>query len=101
MIYLDLGIVFAGWLVAQLLFSGYEAHVPLRKRIAKIAIMLVVFALIHRFAGRAAFYSLLLLMSVGIAILHGYWFHYRNGIHWRKAEPREKYLQLIGEDGAR
>ena len=33
----------------------------------------------------------------GMAILHGYWFHFRYGIHWRTAEPREQYLRLIGK----
>ncbi|MEJ2349984.1 MAG: hypothetical protein P8Y03_09375 [Anaerolineales bacterium] len=27
-----------------------------------------------------------------------YWFHFRHGVHWRTAEPRDRYLQLIGEE---
>lgn len=96
---LDLSIFVAGWVLAQILFKGYEAHVPLAKRAAKLAVLTLVFSPIHYFFGRGFFYGLLALMSVGIGILHGYWFHYRNGIHWRTAEPRDKYLQLIGEEG--
>jgi hypothetical protein len=99
LIFLDLGIFFTGWLLAQILFNGYEAHVPLSKRASKFAVLLIVFSSIHYFAGRWLFYGLLLLMALGIGILHGYWFHYRNGIHWRTAEPRDRYLQLIGEKG--
>lgn len=96
-IILDMSIFFAGWLLAQFLFSGYEAHVPLAKRITKFLVLFVIFLAIDYFIGRWAFYGLLLLMTAAIAILHGYWFHHRHGIHWRTAEPRDEYLRLIGE----
>jgi hypothetical protein len=98
LIYLDMTIFFAGWLLAQILFNGYEAHVPLTKRVAKLAVLFAIFLAIHYFIGRWLFYTLLLLMAVGIGILHGYWFHFRHGIHWRTAEPRHRYLRLIGEE---
>ncbi len=97
MFYLDLSIFLLGWFLAQILFYGYEAHVPWSKRISKLIVLFVVFLPIHYFGGRGIFYGLLLLMTAGIAILHGYWFHFKNGIHWRTAEPRDKYLLLIGE----
>lgn len=96
-IYLDMTIFFGGWLVAQILFKGYEAHVPWVKRISKLAVLFLIFLAIYYFWGRWVFYGLLGLMAVGIGILHGYWFHVRHGIHWRTAEPCEKYLRLIGE----
>lgn len=96
MVYLDLGILVGGWLAAQILFHGYEAHVPLAKRTAKLAVLFVVFLAIHLIAGRSIFFAFLLLMTLGIAVLHGYWFHCRHGVHWRTAEPREKYFRLIG-----
>ena len=92
----DFAVLWSGWFIAQLLFQGFEAHVPWSKRLSKLLIISLVLAAVHRWLGRPFFYGLLLLMSVGIAILHGYWFHYRHGIHWRKAEPRDKYLELIG-----
>lgn len=97
-IYMDMKIFFGGWLLAQVLFKGYEAHVPLPKRLTKLAVLFAIFFPLRYFAGRRLFYSLLLLMSLGIGILHGYWFHFRHGIHWRTAQPREKYLQLIGAE---
>ena len=96
-IVLDITLLVAGWLLAQFLFSGYEAHVPITKRLSKLVVICIIFIAIRYIAGRTIFYALLLLMTTGITILHGYWFHYRNGIHWRTAEPRDKYLQLIGE----
>ena len=98
-IVVDMSIFLLGWLIAQILFSGYEAHVPLGKRIGKFAVLFVIFLAIDYFVGRWLFYGLLLVMTVAIAILHGYWFHYRHGIHWRTAEPRAEYLELIGEEG--
>lgn len=96
MVYLDMSILVAGWFAAQVVFHGYEAHVPIVKRTAKLFVLFVVFLAIHLFAGRWLFFALLLLMAVGIGVLHGYWFHYRHGVHWRTAEPRDEYLQLIG-----
>ncbi|HAA53914.1 MAG TPA: hypothetical protein DCE42_04125 [Myxococcales bacterium] len=85
-----------GWCLGQLIFRAYEAHVSLHKRIAKCIILLVLFVCIRWFVGRWGFYSLLGVMTLGIGILHGYWFHYKHGVHWRTAEPRERYLRLIG-----
>jgi len=93
---MDFLVFFGGWGIAQMVFSGYEAHVPGSKRLLKILILGAIFGLVHVLVGRWLFYSLLGTMALGIAILHGYWFHWRNGIHWRKAEPRDKYLRLIG-----
>lgn len=36
----------------------------------------------------------------GIGILHGYWLRYHNSVHWRTAEPRDEYLEFIGEENA-
>ncbi len=92
---LDLLVFFAGWVAGQFIFHAYEAHVPIAKRVAKLLAMSGVFVVVHVTFGRRFFYGLLALMTTGMAVLHGYWFHCRHGIHWRTAEPREKYLQLI------
>lgn len=92
----DLLFFLGGWVAAQAIFHGYEAHTPPGKRLVKLMIMTAVLMTVRIFFGRRAFYGFIALMTTGIAILHGYWFHYRHGIHWRTAEPREKYLRLIG-----
>ncbi|MCA9907081.1 MAG: hypothetical protein KC519_00425 [Anaerolineae bacterium] len=96
-VYLDAIIFFMIWLAAQVVFHGFEAHVPLTKRLTKFAVIAVLLSVIHAFVGRGAYYAALGMMAVGIASLHGYYFHYRHGIHWRKAEPRDQYLELIGQ----
>jgi hypothetical protein len=93
----DLLVFFVGWVAGQLIFHGYEAHVPPMKRLVKLSVMTLIFAAVRNACGRRSFYGLLTLMTAGMAILHGYWFHHRHGIHWRTAEPREKYLQVIGK----
>ncbi|MEM7334232.1 MAG: hypothetical protein AAF490_19255 [Chloroflexota bacterium] len=98
MLLIDLCLLFLGWFVAQIVFNEYEAHVPLSKRVFKFCIILIALSAIHYFGSRIAFFSVIALMSIGIGILHGYWFHYRNGIHWRTAHPKEKYFQLIGKE---
>lgn len=93
----DLLVLTTGWALSQALFNGYEAHVRWSKRLGKFVTIALVFAAVHFFIGRVVFYGLLALMTAAIAVLHGYWFHHRNGIHWRTAEPRARYLELIGE----
>ncbi len=68
----------------------------MQKRIMKLAILLVVLVAVHLMTGRIGFYGLLGILTVGMAVLHGYWFHYRHGIHWRTVEPKDRYLALIG-----
>lgn len=94
----DLLFFFCGWLIGQMLFNGYEAHLPLRKRLGKLLILTILFVAVHTLLGRQFFYGLLACMTIGMAILHGYWFHFRHGIDWRTAEPKEKYLRLIGKE---
>lgn len=98
MIYWDAVIFVTGWLTGQWLFRGYEAHVGVPKKIVKFVVLGAVFLAIHLLAGRLWFYVTLLVLTGGMAVLHVYWFHFRHGIHWPKAEPRKKYLELIGKE---
>lgn len=96
MIWLDISVLIFGWAIGQFVFNGFEAHVPWRRRIMKFVVIAGILTIFHQVIGRWLFYTALIAMSLGIALLHGYWFHYRHGIHWRTAQPREKYLALIG-----
>ncbi|HEY1017243.1 MAG TPA: hypothetical protein VGE07_31300 [Herpetosiphonaceae bacterium] len=90
----------AGWAAGQIVFAGYEAHVPLAKRIAKGGALLALLLAIRLRWGRSPFRLTLAAMTAAIGALHGYWFHSRHGIHWRTAEPRDAYLRLIGHASA-
>jgi hypothetical protein len=98
---LEFAIVVASWGIASVVFRGYEAHVPWSKRVWKLLVVLVLLTTVHLVAGRVWFYACLGALSAGIAVLHGYWFHHKHGIHWRTAEPRAAYLRLIGRGRSR
>lgn len=89
--YIDTTIFVGCWLIAQRVFRGYEADVHLGKRLTKFFLLGLVSLLVHQLAGRLWFYVLLFLAACAIAFLHGYWFHYRHGTHWRTAEPRDRF----------
>lgn len=95
--YIDATLFMVFWLTAQIIFHGFEAHVPLTKRLTKFIVMSAILGGIYVILGRGAYYGTVAILTVGIAILHGYYFHYRHGIHWRTAEPRERYLELVNQ----
>ena len=92
---IDIAVFAVIWALAQWAFNGFEAHLSAARRCAKLVLVAVALGIAYYIGGRPAYYGVIAAMSVGIAVLHGYWFHYRHGIHWRKAEPRDKYLDLI------
>lgn len=93
----ELAIVVAAWGIANVVFRAFEAHVPWTKRLVKFAVLFLMLALIRYRAGRLWFYLSISTLTAGIVVLHGWWFHYRHGVHWRTAEPRDRYLRLIGK----
>ena len=99
-VWIELSVWVLSWVVGSLVFAGYEAHVPWTKRMLKLVVMLGVLTVVHILLGRFWFYGLLAAAGVGMAVLHGWWFHQRHGVHWRTAEPRARYLALIGRTGS-
>jgi hypothetical protein len=96
--YVDVILFMVLWLAAQIIFHGFEAHVSPAKRLAKFVVISAILGSIYGLVGRGAYYGAVAIMTVGIAILHGYYFHYRHGIHWRTAEPRARYLALVDKN---
>ena len=94
--WIELSVWVLTWVVGSLVFAGYEVHVPWAKRTLKLVVMLGILTVVHVVLGRFWFYGVLAFAGVGMAILHGWWFHHRHGVHWRTAEPRAKYLALSG-----
>ncbi len=95
MTWIDLAILFAGWAVGNIVFNAFGKHLPASRRIAKLVAMLAVLTLIAHFAGRAAMWGVVALLTLGIAVVHAWWLP-RRGINGLTAEPYEKYLELIG-----
>ena len=93
---LDISLLFGRWGLGQWLFRGYEAHICLSRKLLKLTVLSDLLLTVCQGLGRGVFYGLLGLLSLDIVFLHGLWFHKRHGIHWRKAEPRDKDLRLTG-----
>ena len=91
----DILIVIGGWAAGNALFNGFEQHLPWYHRLAKLMAMLSLLTVVGVVAGRVAFYVLLSILGLGMTVLHAWWFP-KNGVHWRTAEPRSRYLDLIG-----
>lgn len=91
----DIVFVIAGWLIGNVIFRNFERHAPLWRRIVKFSVLLAVLIGIGVLGGRPAFYLALAALALGMMLLHLWWFP-KHGIHWRTAEPRDRYLELIG-----
>ena len=100
MFFLDLSVFLLMWGVAQFAFANFERHVFWRKRILKLVMVTVALSTIHLSFGRSSYWLTLGLMTIGIFLVHVVWFQLIHGVHWRKAEPREKYLNLIARETA-
>ncbi len=96
MLLIDLVIVVAGWLAGNVVFRAFERHVSVRKRIAKLAVILAVLYGVGMIGGRGAIYGMLLLMVAGMTALHAWWFP-KHGVNGLTAEPYDRYLRLIGK----
>ena len=88
------------WGVAQFAFANFERHVTWRKRMLKIVMVTVALSAIYISFGRTGYWLALGVMTIGILLVHVVWFQLIHGVHWRKAEPREKYLNLIAGETA-
>ncbi|MCC6297800.1 MAG: hypothetical protein IT314_00765 [Anaerolineales bacterium] len=74
-------------------FKKFEEHVPLRRRITKLFIVVGVLAVIGILFGRFAFWGIIGLMTIGQVFLHGVYFP-KHGVNGWTAEPYDKYLEL-------
>lgn len=75
-------------------FNNFEKHVPLHQRLAKLAILVGILAIIGLLFGRVAFWGIIGLMTLGQVYLHGIYFP-KQGINGLTAEPYDKYLKVI------
>jgi len=77
-----------------LVFNNFEKHVPSKKRVSKLFVVVGVLAVIGILFGRYAFWGVITLMTIGQIILHG-WYFPKQGINGLTAEPYDKYLETI------
>jgi hypothetical protein len=94
MMTIDYIIVPVGWILGNIIFNNFEKHLPLYKRFIKFVLTVGVLYIIGYFLGRIALYSVLILMSMGMVMLHAWWFP-KNGINGLTAQPYFRYLRFI------
>ena len=94
MMTIDYIIVPAGWIIGNIIFNNFEKHLPWYRRFIKLIFTVGILYAIGYFFGRAALYSVLAMMGVGMVILHAWWFP-KNGINGLTAEPYFRYLMTI------
>jgi amino acid transporter len=74
-------------------FNKFEKHVPIRRRIIKLVILVGALAVIGTLFSRFAFWSAIALMTIGQIYVHGVYFP-QHGVNGWTAEPYDKYLAL-------
>jgi hypothetical protein len=77
-----------------LVFNKFEKHVPLKKRVTKLFIVVGGLTIIGILFSRYAFWGVITLMTIGQVVLHG-WYFPNQGINGLTAEPYDKYLETI------
>ena len=94
MLTIDYIIVPTGWLIGNIIFNNFEKHLSWHRRFIKLVLTTGVLYVIGYYFGRLSLYSMLVLMTVGMVILHAWWFP-KNGINGLTAEPYFRYRKLI------
>jgi phosphoglycerol transferase MdoB-like AlkP superfamily enzyme len=77
-------------------FNNFEKHLPMKRRVLKLFIVVATLAIIGLLFSRYAFWGVITLMTIGQVVLHG-WYFPKKGINGLTAEPYDKYLATIQE----
>lgn len=79
-----------------LAFNNFERHLPIKRRIKKLLVVVGVLAVLGILFGRYVFWGIITLMTMGQIYLHG-WYFPKHGINGLTAEPHDKYLEVIAK----
>ena len=79
-----------------LAFNNFERHLPVKRRITKLFVVVGVLAVLGILFGRYVFWGIITLMTMGQIYLHG-WYFPKHGINGLTAEPHDKYLEVIAK----
>ena len=75
-------------------FNNFEKHMPFKRRISKLFVVVGILTAIGILFGRYAYWVVITLMTIGQIILHG-WYFPKQGVNGLTAEPYDKYLETI------
>ena len=79
-----------------LAFNNFEKHLPIKRRITKLFVVVGVLAVVGILFGRYVYWGIITLMTMGQIYLHG-WYFPKQGINGLTAEPHDKYLEVIAK----
>jgi len=94
-IWFDLAVLMTLIVVGNILLGHFEQHKPKWRRILKVALAATIFVALITTTGRAWGYAFLAVPLVGALAVHCWWLP-KHGINGWTAEPRDKYLELVG-----
>ena len=77
-------------------FNNFEKHLPVKRRVIKLFVVVVILAVIGIVFSRYAFWGVISLMTIGQVYLHS-WYFPKHGINGLTAEPHDKYLEVIAK----
>ncbi|MBK9926766.1 MAG: hypothetical protein IPP66_15950 [Anaerolineales bacterium] len=79
-----------------IVFNNFEKHLPAKRRITKLFVVVGMLAVLGILFGRYIFWGVIALMTTGQIYLHGVYFP-KHGINGLTAEPHEEYLEVIAK----
>lgn len=98
-LWFDVAIVMTIFAVGSILFGRFEEHKPRWRRLLKVVVVLAAILALSATLGRIWAYAVLLLPLLGAGWVHLYWLP-KHGINGWTAEPRDRYLELVGGSNA-
>jgi predicted MFS family arabinose efflux permease len=94
-LWFDVAVVMTIFAVGSILFGRFEEHKPRWRRVLKVALVVTIVVALSTTIGRRWAYGILAVPLLGALWVHAYWLP-KNGVNGWTAEPRDKYLALIG-----
>jgi uncharacterized membrane protein YfcA len=91
----EVAVVATLFAVGNIVFGHFEEGTPRWRRIAKLALFIVLGVFVSSRFGRSWFWVLLAAPAVAVVVIHVWWLP-RKGINGWTGEPREKYYALRG-----
>ena len=91
----DVALLATIFAVGNIRFGHFEAHRPKWRRVLKVPVVTALFVAVDAAAGRGWMWALLGAAALAVVVVHAWWLP-KHGVNGWTAEPRERYLALLG-----
>ena len=91
----DVALIAAIFAVGNILFGHFEMHKPKWRRVLKVPVVIALFVGVDAAAGRGWMWALFAAVCAAVLVIHAWWLP-KHGVDGWTAEPRERYLALLG-----